>query len=264
MKYVTNVENNNSNKDNNVKHKKLHFGILRASIMSFLAFTLICGLFYTVAVTVTAQSLFPYEANGSIIEVTLKDGSKRIVGSELVGQSYILYDNNGNPVLKDNDNNYYLFSNDEYILDNNKDLTINENESTKLDKNTPTMTIYQGKYLIGRNNSGAPSNASPNANSYLETIEKRKKALESIGYTSEYNPSGIPSELLTESGSGVDPEVSYDAAMYQVKMIAKVRNISEDVVVNYINKYTKNRFLGIFGTKRVNVLMVNLALDGLL
>ena len=72
------------------------------------------------------------------------------------------------------------------------------------------------------------------------------------------------SVLVTASGSGVDPNITPDAAEYQVARLARERGVSGDDVRAIISKYTTDRFLGIFGEPAVNVLKVNLALDGLL
>lgn len=74
----------------------------------------------------------------------------------------------------------------------------------------------------------------------------------------------IPVDLVTVSGSGLDPDISPEAAEYQVHRIAQARGISEDAVRSAIAKCTVGRWLGIFGQPRVNVLKVNLLLDGIL
>ena len=80
----------------------------------------------------------------------------------------------------------------------------------------------------------------------------------------EMGDAPVPVELITESGSGLDPEISPEAAEYQVKRIAANTDWTEDEVREIIERYTTGRLFGIFGKPRVNVLKVNLALDGIL
>ena len=74
----------------------------------------------------------------------------------------------------------------------------------------------------------------------------------------------VPVDLVTCSGSGLDPHISPAAAEYQVARIAKVNDMTDDEVRKIIRKCTDGRFLGIFGEETVNVLEVNLMLDGIL
>ena len=271
MKYIVNEESNtSSNKPVKAMKKKCEkLKPLKTAVIAFLIFTFVLGFLYTLSVTVFAQALFPHQANGSLIEVTLKDGSKKLYGSELVGQSYLKIDSNGNHILEDEQGNKYITNKDgEYYLDSNSNLVLDQDETTKLAEETKTNVIFQGEYLIGRFNQGAPSNSAVTTDKYQETIESRRDALIKIGYDDEYNTlnsfEGIPSELLTESGSGVDPEISYEVAMYQAPLIAELRNLEVEEVRDIIDNHTKGKFLGIFGEKRVNVLLVNLELDGLI
>lgn len=107
-----------------------------------------------------------------------------------------------------------------------------------------------------------PSNLSPASDDYEKIIKER------INKIKEANPDkkdeAIPVDLVTASGSGLDPHISLEAAEYQVDRIAKSRNISNEEVEDIIKKYAKGRAFGIFGEETVNVLEVNLALDGIL
>jgi len=107
-----------------------------------------------------------------------------------------------------------------------------------------------------------PSNISPASEEYNKLVEER------VDKIKESNPdkSGvpIPVDLVTCSGSGLDPHISVKAAKYQEERIAKNNNMSVEDVDKIINKYTKGKLFGILGEKTVNVLEVNLALDGIL
>lgn len=71
----------------------------------------------------------------------------------------------------------------------------------------------------------------------------------------------VPSDLLTASGSGIDPHISLEAAMIQVKSVARARGVREDRVQQILERHVERPQFGIFGQKRVNVLKLNIALD---
>lgn len=105
------------------------------------------------------------------------------------------------------------------------------------------------------------SNKGPSDPEYLAEVQQR------IDYFLEHNPevkkSEIPVDMVTASGSGLDPHISVQGALVQVKRIAKVRNISEEKIQQLVAQYTEKPLLGIFGPEKINVLQLNLALDQL-
>jgi K+-transporting ATPase ATPase C chain len=179
---------------------------MKPALICFTIMTLLCGVFYTFIMTGIAQVAFPRQANGSIMNVALGDGSVMEYGSELIAQEF-----------------------------------------------------SEAKYLIGR--PMGPSNLSAVGKEESLLVQKHIEWLKSIDPS---NARDIPMDLVTASGSGVDPFISPAAADYQVERIARIRGLRQDDVRSVIRKHTKGRFLGLWGEEGVNVLKVNLALDGLL
>lgn len=105
------------------------------------------------------------------------------------------------------------------------------------------------------------SNKGPSNPDYLKDVQSRIDTF--MKHNPDVKKSDIPAELVTASGSGLDPDLSPAGAKVQVSRIAKVRNISADAVNNIIAKNTEHPLWGMFGPAKVNVLKLNIALDEL-
>ncbi len=123
---------------------------------------------------------------------------------------------------------------------------------------TATFTDDQGRPLLY----ATPSNLSPASPAYAQLIAERVAKMQAAHPEKAGVP--IPGDLVTVSGSGLDPHISPAAAQYQVERIAHARGMTPAAVEAVIQRYTQGRFLGLFGEPRVNVLEVNLALEGIL
>jgi K+-transporting ATPase ATPase C chain len=104
----------------------------------------------------------------------------------------------------------------------------------------------------------AGSNLGPTNPALLDEVKGRIDALKAAG-TDMSNP--VPVDLVTSSGSGLDPEISPAAAAYQIERVAKARKLATNDVQALVDRYTTGRQFGILGEPRVNVLQLNLALD---
>lgn len=108
----------------------------------------------------------------------------------------------------------------------------------------------------------APSNLSPASEEYSALVSKRVEKLRAAN--PDMDETAVPVDLVTCSGSGLDPHISPAAAEYQIARIAKAQGMTEDAVREIVTECTDGKFLGIFGEDTVNVLKVNLMLDGIL
>lgn len=107
----------------------------------------------------------------------------------------------------------------------------------------------------------AGSNKGPSNPDYLKTVQARIDTF--MVHNPDVPKARIPAELVTASGSGLDPDLSPEAAKVQVRRIANVRGLSVDRLNQLVDEYTKGPLLGLFGPATVNVLKLNIALDGL-
>jgi potassium-transporting ATPase KdpC subunit len=194
---------------------------IRPAIVVLVALTLISGLAYPLTMTGIAQLIFPYQANGSLIE---RDGT--VVGSALIGQE---------------------FDSDKYFHGR-------PSATTAPDPKDPTKTVA-APYNAA--NSGG-SNLGPSNKALIDRVKGDMAKLQ------KENPSTpVPADLVTTSASGLDPDISPEAALFQVPRIANARKLPEDQVRKLVADHSEGRWLGLLGEPRVNVLLLNLALDRL-
>jgi K+-transporting ATPase ATPase C chain len=107
----------------------------------------------------------------------------------------------------------------------------------------------------------AASNLGPTNSVLIQDVQQRIAELKKENPNAPPGP--VPVDLVTASGSGLDPDISVAAALYQVPRVASVRGLSQDVVQKLVMDHVQGRFLWIFGEQYVNVLNLNLALDAL-
>lgn len=128
------------------------------------------------------------------------------------------------------------------------------------------------KYFQGRPSATSPfpynalassgSNLGPSNPDFISTVKARVADLQKNN-PKNTGANSIPVDLVTASASGLDPEISPRAAFYQVARVAKARSLPEEKIQALVESQIKNRFFGILGEPRVNILELNLALDNL-
>jgi K+-transporting ATPase ATPase C chain len=187
-------------------HKNSIIGI---AVRVSLVMIVLCGIIYPTVSTGVAQVIFPQQANGSMV----KDGEGKVVGSELIGQTFT------NPAF------------------------------------------FQGRVSSIENN-GAGSGSNNYAPSNPELV---KRIQESMVAWEAANPDvpleQLPIDLVSNSGSGLDPDISPASAKAQVPRISKLTGIDQAELQKLVSIHSKERSLGVFGEPRVNVLLLNLALE---
>lgn len=202
---------------------------LRRSILISIVLLILCGLIYPLAMTGVSQLLFSKKANGSIIVANGKE-----VGSELIGQSFTDPRFLHGRVSAVNYNTY-------------------TEADTKPDKNGKVAYsgVASGSQNLAPSNKALTDRVQKDIDDFLKAHPGVKKE-------------DIPTDLLTSSGSGLDPQISPQSAKIQLPAISKATGISEVQLQNVVDKYTEGRTLGIFGEPRVNVLKVNLEIASIL
>ncbi len=198
----------------------------RQAVFVTVVLLLICGLLFPVLLSGLSALFFPYQANGSLIDV---DG--KTVAAEHVGQEFL--------------QDYYMWSRPSAYHYN----VYQEQEDG-------TQTYQDGTEFSGL--SSGSNNYAPSNPDLAERVE------EDIAKFLEKNPDvkreDIPADLLTASGSGLDPHISPESAEIQIPRIAEASGLSEQQVREIVKDHTDGKFLGVFGDETVNVVEVNIDL----
>ena len=198
------------------------FAQIRPALVMIVLMTAITGLIYPLGMTGLSQLLFPHQAKGSLIE---KDG--KVIGSELIGQN---------------------FADPKYFHGRPSAIT-----GTQPDPKDPNKTVSVATPYDASNSSA--SNLGPTSQALVDRVKGDSDTLRS-GTDAQ-----VPVDLVTTSGSGLDPDITPAGALFQVPGVAKARGLSEDQVRKLVEDHIQGRILGILGEPRVNVLTLNLALD---
>ena len=187
---------------------------------------LVCGLGFPLLLNGLSAVLFPHQANGSMVEYNGKE-----VGAEFVGQEFT----------------------EDYFMKCRPSAYHYNTYTTDEDGNE----VYLDGSEFGGVSSGS-NNYAPTNPDLVARVESDMDAF------LEKNPNlteeDIPTDLMTASGSGLDPHITPDSAMVQLPMISKASGISEEKLTEIVKDNTKGKLLGVFGEETVNVLGVNVAI----
>ena len=196
----------------------------RKAFLVTTALLIICGLIYPLALTGVSAVVFPHQANGSLIVV---DG--KTVGSETIGQEFT--------------EDYFMWGRPSAYHYNT--YTETEDGVSVYSDGTEFAGVSSGS------NNYAPSNEalSERVAADMETFLERNP---------DVTAEEVPTDLLTASGSGLDPHISPESAKVQIPRIAKASGLSEEEIENIVSAHTEGKLFGVFGGETVNVLLVNI------
>ena len=196
----------------------------RPAITVTLILMLICGLLYPLGMTGLSQLMFPAQANGSLLTV-----NGEAIGSEHIGQEFTAP--------------YFLKGRPSAVHYN----TYVENENGE-------QTYLDGSEFGGLASGSA--NYGPSNPALHERVEQDIEAF--LAANPEIAREDIPTDLMTASGSGLDPHISPASARVQLPAVAEASGLSIETLEQFVEAHTTGKLLGIFGEEVVNVLEVNL------
>ncbi|MEF9940681.1 MAG: K(+)-transporting ATPase subunit C [Lachnospiraceae bacterium] len=196
--------------------------IKKATILT-VALIVICGVAYPLALTGISQLVFPKQANGNLIQI---DGE--MVGSELVGQQFTdprFFQGRVSSI------HYNTYTEDELIVG--------------LKDEVEYEGVASGSYNYGTTNPALKERVEMDVQEFLKKHATVRQE-------------DIPADLLTASGSGLDPHISPKSAQIQIPAIAQATGLSEQVIQEITKRNTQQKIIGVFGEEKVNVLKANI------
>ena len=206
--------------------KKLGKSIGKAFVFC-VVMMLLCSFAYPLALTGVSQVAMKEKANGNLID---QNGNPTVYPEEAVGSALV-----GQDFTED-----YFFK--------GRVSSVNYNTYTEEQKeNGEYAGVSSGSYNYGNSNPELKERIEKDLDEFLATHPGVKKE-------------DVPSDLLTASGSGLDPHISPEAAEVQVKAVAEHSGLSEETVREIVKENTEEKVLGIYGEARVNVLKCNLGI----
>lgn len=202
---------------------KSFLNYFRSGVILTLLMLAICGLAYPAALTGLGQLIFPYQANGSLITAKGEktSDSDEAVGSAIVGQDF------------SRDARYF------------RGRVSSINYNTYDDEEEALANVSSGNTNYGPTNEDLKARVEEDVDEFIKTHPGVEEG-------------DIPADLLTASGSGMDPDITPKSAKIQIPAISKATGLSEEELQTIVDNNTEEKFLGIFGHERVNVLKCNL------
>jgi len=180
---------------------------LRPAVVLTLLFAVLLGIVYPIALTGVGQTLFPHQANGSLIRENGK-----VIGSELIGQAFA------------------------------------------------GPGYFHGRPSAAGQGYDATASSGSNLGPTSKVLHDRVQG-DVAKLHSETPGASVPADLVTTSASGLDPDISPEAALFQVERVAKARGIAPERVKTLVVQHTEQPIAGFIGEPHVNVLALNRALD---
>jgi len=237
---------------------------LKPAFLMMVAMTVITGLAYPALITAIAQVAFPDQANGSLITV-----NGQVVGSRLIGQSFTRPEyfhprpsNAGNGYDPTASNGSQLGPTSAKLFNGTTKLDDKKNEVVDFDGIKDRIVHYIVENGLAYDSS-RPLDRFKDAQGNLDDVTLIKAFNDEKAPLRVVPKTPIPADAVTGSASGLDPHISPRNADIQAARVAAARKMPVETVKALIAAHTDDRTLGIFGEPAVNVLELNLALDGL-